>query len=103
MKKLLILLMASGTMAMFGCGGGEHKPIPGTEPSDESNSSASLPSDDKRGIGKFTKVDIPATLDTKMAAEGESIAQTKCLSCHKLTEEKLVGPGWKGVTARRTP
>jgi cytochrome c551/c552 len=27
----------------------------------------------------------------------------KCASCHKLTDEKLVGPGWKGVTDRRTP
>lgn len=27
----------------------------------------------------------------------------KCASCHKLTNEKLVGPGWKGVTDRRQP
>ena len=26
----------------------------------------------------------------------------KCAGCHKLTDEKLVGPGWKGVTARHT-
>src|SRR5690554_982214 len=26
-----------------------------------------------------------------------------CLSCHKLTSERLVGPGWAGVTERRTP
>jgi hypothetical protein len=25
------------------------------------------------------------------------------MSCHKLTDERLVGPGWKGVTQRRTP
>ena len=27
----------------------------------------------------------------------------KCQSCHKLTDEKLVGPGWQGVTKRRAP
>jgi cytochrome c551/c552 len=27
----------------------------------------------------------------------------KCSACHKLTEEKLVGPGWKGVTERFKP
>ena len=27
----------------------------------------------------------------------------KCIACHKLTDEKLVGPGWKAVTDRRTP
>ena len=37
-----------------------------------------------------------------MAEKGEAIANTKCISCHKLTGEKLVGPGWKGVTERRT-
>lgn len=38
-----------------------------------------------------------------MASEGEKLAEVKCISCHKPTDEKLVGPGWKGVTERRTP
>ena len=25
------------------------------------------------------------------------------MSCHKLSDERLVGPGWKGVTERQTP
>ncbi|HMS52111.1 MAG TPA: c-type cytochrome, partial [Chitinophagales bacterium] len=29
--------------------------------------------------------------------------ETKCFACHRLTDEKLVGPGWKGVTQRRAP
>ena len=40
--------------------------------------------------------------DAAMAAEGKT-AEVKCTSCHKPTEEKLVGPGWKGVTTRQTP
>ena len=59
--------------------------------------------DPNRGEGKFTKVDIGTTLDVAMAAEGEKVFSVKCSSCHKLTDEKLVGPGWKGVTTRRTP
>jgi hypothetical protein len=59
--------------------------------------------DPKRGEGKFTKVDIGATLDATMAATGEKVANVKCTSCHKTTDEKLVGPGWKGVTTRHTP
>ena len=38
-----------------------------------------------------------------MAAAGKLIVDLKCASCHKLTDEKLVGPGWKGVTQRRKP
>ncbi len=38
-----------------------------------------------------------------MVTGGSSIYETKCRSCHKLTDEKLVGPGWKGVTQKRQP
>ena len=33
----------------------------------------------------------------------EVIQSVKCSSCHKLTDERLVGPGWKGVTKRQKP
>ena len=59
--------------------------------------------DPNRGEGKFTTVDVGATLDAAMAGEGEKVYNVKCSSCHKVTDEKLVGPGWKGVTTRRTP
>jgi cytochrome c551/c552 len=37
-----------------------------------------------------------------MAEKGNKVYAVKCSGCHKLTDEKLVGPGWKGVTTRRT-
>jgi mono/diheme cytochrome c family protein len=42
-------------------------------------------------------------LDADMAAGGEKIYGVKCAGCHKVTEEKLVGPGWLGVTKRYKP
>jgi cytochrome c2 len=59
--------------------------------------------DPNRGQGKFTTVDLGSKLDVAMAAEGEKIQSVKCSSCHKMTDEKLVGPGWKGVTSRHKP
>ena len=61
--------------------------------------------DPKRGEGKYTaeNVGIKPALDAAMATYGEKVSATKCTSCHKLTDEKLVGPGWKGVTSRRAP
>ncbi len=59
--------------------------------------------ENKRGIGKFTSVNLPATLDVQMATAGKAVYEMKCYSCHKLTDERLVGPGWKGVTQRRAP
>lgn len=46
---------------------------------------------------------ITTPLDQQMVAGGKSIYEMKCQSCHRLTEEKLVGPGWKNVTVRRKP
>lgn len=60
--------------------------------------------DPKRGEGKFDESNVPiAALDAAMATKGKAVAETKCFSCHKVSDEKLVGPGWKGVTERRTP
>jgi mono/diheme cytochrome c family protein len=60
--------------------------------------------DPNRGEGKFSAENvILGALDASMVTKGEAIAGTKCTSCHKLTDERLVGPGWKGVTERRTP
>jgi len=59
--------------------------------------------DPNRGVGKFTTVDIKDKLDVTMASGGEKIYGVKCSGCHKLTDEKLVGPGWKGVSERHRP
>ena len=49
--------------------------------------------------------DIPVThpLNQEWVAAGQKTYELKCQPCHKLTEDKLVGPGWTGVTQRRKP
>lgn len=59
--------------------------------------------DSLRGIGKFTKVEVGPTLDKQLADAGQKVYDMKCMSCHKLTDERIVGPGWKDVTRRHTP
>ena len=59
--------------------------------------------DPNRGEGKFHDVKLGDKLDASMAAQGEKIAELKCQSCHKMTDERLVGPGWHGVTTRHKP
>lgn len=60
-------------------------------------------SSDPKGVGKFKNVALTHPLDASMVATGKNVYEVKCASCHKTTDEKLVGPGWKGVTDRRTP
>ena len=61
--------------------------------------------DPHRGEGKWTaeNVNVKEELNAEWATSGENISNVKCASCHKFTEEKLVGPGWKDVTKRRNP
>ena len=59
--------------------------------------------DPNRGTGKFTHVDVGDKLDVAMANGGEKIYNVKCSGCHKVTDEKLVGPGGKGVRTRPKP
>lgn len=84
-----------------GNGANESKETPtATESGETANGNPSY--DPKRGEGRFTKVDVSPTLDVAKATAGEKVYSVKCASCHKLTDEKLVGPGWKGVTSRHT-
>ncbi len=56
-----------------------------------------------KGIGRFKDVPLTHPLDISMVEKGKTIFDAKCSACHKLTSEKLIGPGWKGVTDRHTP
>ena len=48
-------------------------------------------------------VQLSNPLNVQWVTGGQNIYDVKCASCHKLTDEKLVGPGWKGVTKKRQP
>lgn len=105
MKKTIYLLSTTVLLSLLvSCGGGENK----TEEASTSEPAQSMVADPvsydpKRGEGKFSEENVTiGALDAAMATKGEAIASTKCTSCHKLSDEKLVGPGWKGVTERRT-
>jgi hypothetical protein len=52
---------------------------------------------------KESEVQLTHPLNQDWVIAGKGIYELKCQSCHKLTEEKLVGPGWKDVTKKRTP
>ncbi|MCC6251611.1 MAG: cytochrome c [Bacteroidia bacterium] len=106
MKKLsLIALTTIAAFIISSCGNsGNHESSKDSaaNPEHQANTESYDP---KRGEGKFdeSNVQVGETIDEAMASKGEAIAGTKCLSCHKTSDERLVGPGWKDVTKRRTP
>lgn len=105
MKKAFVFL--AFISVVFACGGNKTTDdgSKSTEPAVTTTPPKTEEYDPKRGEGKWdaSNVNIGASLDPAMAGEGEKIYGVKCQSCHKLTNEKLVGPGWKGVTQRRAP
>lgn len=107
MKQLIVMGFISGLSLLYACGGGGNQSGETTQAKEEATSaktSEENPSyDPERGTGKFTNVEVSPALDAAMAAEGEKVYNVKCAACHKLTEEKLVGPGWKGVSQRHKP
>jgi cytochrome c5 len=52
---------------------------------------------------KESEITIANPVNAEWVTAGKNIYELKCQSCHKLTDEKLVGPGWKDVTKRRKP
>ena len=101
MYKLTFFVVAF--VMLTSCGDKKNKPEEDFTPTTSSDEGMAAPEgsaadattyDPNRGIGKHTSVDLGDKLDVAMAAEGEKIQSVKCSSCHKLTDEKLVGPGW---------
>lgn len=111
MKKLIAMSMIVAFLASCSesknpdetSDGKDNKAI-NTTPTDESDKTAANPSyDPHRGEGKFTKVEIGASVDNAKSDGGKKVYEVKCSGCHKVTDEKLVGPGWAGVSKRHTP
>lgn len=106
MKKLLSLSMVTLFIAFAAsCGGSSNSENNSQDATTEAaTTDGGNPSyDPHRGEGKFTNVELSPTLDVAKAELGNQVSQVKCSSCHKMTDERLVGPGWAGVTKRRTP
>jgi mono/diheme cytochrome c family protein len=104
-QKLFPALAIAGVTFLYACGGS------GSQSSADStaNASPAATSDidpaaksDSKGVGRFTSVQL-GPIDPAMAAKGQAIFTAKCSACHKVTDQKLVGPGLLGVTKRRTP
>jgi cytochrome c2 len=97
MKKLTFIATLFTAAIFASCGGDSGKTAEEQTTETETTTADPESYDPKRGQG------ITETLDVAKAESGQKAFDVKCSSCHKLSEEKLVGPGWLGVTKRRTP
>lgn len=104
--KILSFIILGIAVIVFGCGSNKEQ-TPAENKQDnkglmsEDASSEKAAALDSKGVGKFSNVELGTALDKTMAEGGLKVYDLKCSACHKLTDEKLVGPGWKNVTSRR--
>lgn len=116
MKSVILASFLMAGMTLFSCngnnsGGGRNQKSEskneGGVPVSENNGSSKIihldSFDNSQGVGQFHEVEVSKTIDPKMAEQGEEIFQTRCTTCHQATDQRLIGPGLKGVTKIRTP
>ena len=98
------MLIASIVAVIYSCSDAENKGQDNAGETSSSNSSESVSTyDSSVGAGKFQNVQVSEKLDGKKAEAGAKVSDVKCASCHKMTDERLVGPGCAGVTKRHRP
>lgn len=102
-KHILIGLLCSGMVVAIACNNSGSDNKGATETTTPTDNTAANEGSNPKGVGPHQNVQLTHPLDEKMIAEGQNVYNVKCASCHKLSDERLVGPGWKGVTDRRTP
>jgi cytochrome c5 len=101
LSKLLTvaMLLASAGFFTFSCKEGVKKD---EKPIDVQKLAESKPETHGTEI-KEGEVKLSNPLNGEWVKAGSAIYEMKCRSCHNLTDVKLVGPGWKDVTRRRSP
>jgi mono/diheme cytochrome c family protein len=102
---LPLMLFSVACLLMQSCSTSENNEANGTETeasSDDDSYKPAASSARNIGVGPVKHVDIGA-IDANRVQIGKDLFEAKCVSCHKLTADRLVGPGLKGVTQRREP
>lgn len=98
MKLLMKSMMVLGILLwMTSCGGS------GTDNTAEQGQAEEEPKGNPKGIGEVKNVNLTDPLREDMIESGKAIYEMKCASCHKLNDERVVGPGWADVTNKRRP
>src|SRR5690349_2720683 len=103
MKKLIPFLVA-GFLALTSCA--PDKPKENTEGDDYDDYETAEPAKkegDGRGLGEVKEVTLKSPLEQERIGRGLAIYEMKCQACHKLNDQRVVGPGWKDITTRRKP
>ena len=99
MKKLFSILIISALFASCA----PDKPPGNQDASGNLEDAVAANANDGKGIGEVKNVTLTTPLDQERVKRGKAIYEMKCSACHKLNDQRVVGPGWAGVTKNRKP
>ncbi|HEX6224148.1 MAG TPA: cytochrome c [Chryseolinea sp.] len=107
MKKIVSALFFAAVLAACGPekpkekteGEDSQEEINGTEEKDAVAENAN----EGKGFGQVKEVTLNTPLEQERIPRGKAIYEMKCQACHRLDDQRVVGPGWKDVTKRRKP
>lgn len=87
---------------MQACGGGSAPAGPPGAQAGAPAASAEKPAEAAAGL--ITAADLNlGDIDAAMVEKGKTTYDVKCQACHSTGENRVVGPGWKGITTKRKP
>lgn len=101
MKRYIYISFFAILLIALACGTGSSDSEDTTSTGDKSEKQEQK--SNPKGIGEVKNVELTDPLNEDMIATGKSIYEMKCASCHKLSDQRVVGPGWAGITNKRTP
>lgn len=70
---------------------------------DDKKNAVAENANDGKGIGQVKEVKLNTPLEQDRIPRGQAIYEMKCQACHRLDDQRVVGPGWKNVTKNRKP
>ncbi|HEX8060181.1 MAG TPA: c-type cytochrome [Cyclobacteriaceae bacterium] len=103
MKKLIMLVLIGLAFACAPDKPKEKEDFGDAESTAGKNAVEEAMTDPTKGLGAVTSVTLKTPLEQTRVERGIAIYEMKCSACHKLTDQRIVGPGWQGITKRRKP
>jgi Cytochrome c len=98
-NQLIIITVFALFVSLLSCSGGVKKDVKPIDLQEMTKNQTEIHGTEV----KEEEIQLTNPLNAEWVKNGSNTYDLKCMSCHKLTNEKLVGPGWKGVTINRKP
>ena len=96
------MMSGAALLTLAACGGG------GTAPSGPPGAAETPAATADEGatphVALFTEADLKlGAIDPVMSEKGKTTYDVKCQACHSTGPNRIVGPGWEGLTSKRKP